>query len=85
MDLQDRQQNTRDGLHMASRLALDRPVRLRRHAASGHGCHSARGCPRASPGWPSVSVRDRTLQLTITPDEAKYELVSGSRDHYPSR
>ena len=80
MDLQDRQQNTRDGLHMASLAGAWTAL------VAGFGGMRASGHRLSfSPRLPSgitrlafrIRYRDRTLQLTITPDEAKYELVSG--------
>jgi alpha,alpha-trehalose phosphorylase len=81
MDLQNRQSNTRDGLHMAALagawLAL---------VAGFGGMRAGHGGLAFSPQLPSditrlafrLRYRGRTVSLTITRGEARYELLEGA-------
>ena len=90
MDLQDREHNTRDGLHIASLAGrLDRPRRrVRRHAASGQRpLASSPGSRRASPGSRSgMRYRGRILLVNVRHHDASYCLLAGDPlRHHPPR
>jgi alpha,alpha-trehalose phosphorylase len=80
IDLQDRQHNTRDGLHMAALAGAWIAL------VAGFGGMRASGGrlafrPQLPPGITRLAFRlryrERRLRLTITASEAKYELLDG--------
>lgn len=80
IDLQDRQLNTRDGLHMAALAGAWTAL-----VAGFGGMRAAGGRLAFRPTLPStisrlafrIRYRDRKLQVTITRDAARYELLDG--------
>jgi alpha,alpha-trehalose phosphorylase len=80
VDLQDRHRNTRDGLHMAALAGAWMAL------VAGFGGMRAGAGPLAfRPQLPSgitrltfrIRYRDRRLRISVTPGEARYELLGG--------
>jgi alpha,alpha-trehalose phosphorylase len=82
IDLQDRQRNTRDGLHLASLAGTWTAL-----VAGFGGMRARAGALEFSPRLPAgisrlafrIRYRQRTVRVAITPGEAKYELLDGEQ------
>jgi alpha,alpha-trehalose phosphorylase len=82
IDLQDRQNNTRDGLHLASLAGTWTAL-----VAGFGGMRARAGTLAFSPRLPvgisrlafRIRYRQRTVRVAVTPGEAKYELLDGAQ------